>query len=333
MTRPEPLSEADAQLVRDASRRVGLSIALAAGLLVIGLLVVVMAIVFSQIPPSQLFSTSGHDPQVDVGGADLIVGGVIGGLCAVLLAGGLALVVTRRAVSPLVDALARQRRFVADASHELRTPLAILDARIQELQRRLPPGDETREALRALRQDSQNLNDVVSDLLATLAGPATERDAVDAVLIAAETVRSMQLLAHERGVSLVLTSGPPNAFVRMPSTSVTRCIVALIDNALKHSPQGGEVSVAVASERRQVTVEVTDHGGGITGISPDRVFDRFARSSEAIDGGGNARTGFGIGLALVREITNQNGGSVVVAATGSGGTTMQLRLPGTPSHS
>ena len=111
---------------------------------------------------------------MDIQGLDIIVGGVSIGLIAIALAGLLGWLVTRRAVRPLVDALRRQRQFVADASHELRTPLAVLDARIQLLQRSSRASDPHHELVTQLRHDTLSVIGVVSDLLHAAEVPRSE---------------------------------------------------------------------------------------------------------------------------------------------------------------
>jgi K+-sensing histidine kinase KdpD len=121
----------------------------------------------------------------------------------------------------------------------------------------------------------------------------------------------------------------PELEALIPDASLHRALVALIDNAVKHSPADATVVVATTTDRGRVIISVTDQGPGIRGIDPERVFDRFARSSEAVDGGGTARTGFGIGLSLVQDTVGRFGGTVDVTETSADGTTITMRLPGT----
>ncbi|WNM27639.1 HAMP domain-containing sensor histidine kinase [Demequina capsici] len=328
MTRRTAPLDADARLIRDASLRVGIWIVVALSALVLLVLIAEVVIVVDQVPLGQLVDPSKDEPVITVEGRDVIWGGLIVGVLAVVLSGVLARVATRRAVAPLVDALARQRRFVADASHELRTPLAILDSRLQLLERTLATDDPARATVGELRADSRNVIGVVNDLLASV--DTTEQSHAQPTEVARviqAAASAMAVLAHERDVTIASGDVDPALAVLMPETSLQRVLIALIDNAVKHSPSGQEVAVSVEARRGRVALAVTDHGPGIRGIDPARVFERFARSSEAVDGGGSARTGFGIGLSLVQDTVGRFGGEVEVTDTSSAGTTITMRLP------
>ncbi|WP_345800450.1 HAMP domain-containing sensor histidine kinase [Microbacterium sp. AZCO] len=320
--------DADELLVRRTSLRVGLWITIAAAVLVVVVLAAAFWIVSSQVSLSDIFDTGERDDPVHVGSRDVLLAVLAIGTLCVLVVGTLALVATRQAVAPLVDALRRQRRFVADASHELRTPLTVLDTRLQVLERSLRADDEHREVVGALRRDSAGLIAVVDDLLDSVQSPA-DRDA--GPISVAEAVRvavdAMQMLAADRGVRLVGRPVAADVAVAMPEATLHRALVALIDNAVKHSSEGGSVIVEPSATRTQVRIAVSDEGSGIRGISPDRVFDRFARSSEAVDGGGSSRTGYGIGLFLVQDALTRYGGEASVVDTSDRGTTIAMRLP------
>ncbi|MDF2046071.1 HAMP domain-containing sensor histidine kinase [Microbacterium sp. Kw_RZR3] len=326
-TQKYPL-DADALLVRAAARRVALTITVAVSLLVVAVLVAAFSVVLTQIPLGDLLHPGPRETVVDIDGVDILLAGTLIGVAAIASAGLLGWLVTRRAVRPLVDALRRQREFVADASHELRTPLAVLDARIQVLQRSLTPSDPHASVVADLRADSRALIGVMADLLESVEIP---KDAVSEPAPVAPVVESsiaaMRLLARQREVTLVSRLSSDDLRVSMPASSLQRCVVALVDNAVKHSPAAGKVVVSVRREGRHVRIDVTDEGPGIRGISPDRVFDRFARSAHAVGGGGSSRSGFGIGLALVQDAVTRYGGSAIVSTTSDAGTTMTLRIP------
>ena len=334
MTRRSRPRDADSVLVRAAAWRVALTITLAVSVLVVAVLIAAFSVIVTQIPLDDLIHPGRRHTDVDVDAVDILVSAIAIGVTAIVSAGLLGWLVTRRAVRPLSDALRRQREFVADASHELRTPLAILDARIQMLQRSLPPSDPNADVVAELRGDSRALIGVVGDLLAAVDVPTDA--AVDPAAVAdvvAAAVSAMVILAHRSGVEVVCAPCDGDLRAAIPAPSLQRCVVALVDNAVKHSPSGGTVVVSAQREGRRVRIDVSDEGPGIQGIAADRVFDRFARSAHTVDGGGSSRTGFGIGLSLVQDAVTRYGGSASVSATSDAGTTMTLRLPSPPPGS
>nr|WP_274598567.1 HAMP domain-containing sensor histidine kinase [Frigoribacterium sp. CFBP 8759] len=233
-----------------------------------------------------------------------------------------------------------QRRFVADASHELRTPLAVLDARLQALERGISGGavsadEKVASDVAHLRDDSRALIDIVGDLLEAAGGEDHPGDVLGAVgvdAVVAEVLSSLAVLADQRDVRLELVPGGEEARVAVPRTSLRRSVLALVDNALGHAPVGSVVVTTVRVEGRgeaaSVVITVADQGLGIIGIDPARVFDRFARA-ESPSGQTSApvRPSFGIGLALVREIAHRHGGEVRVVTTSGAGTTIEVTLP------
>jgi two-component system OmpR family sensor kinase len=259
---------------------------------------------------------------------------VAGGL-AVLIAGLLGTLAGRRWVSPLADALSRQRSFVADASHELRTPLTHLTTRAQLVERSMVRGDidRARTEAAALVTDGRRLSAVLEDLLS--AAEPTDSSAfspVDLHAVAEAAVAAIRGEAEAADVTLELGPGDePGAasrapvVVRAPRAALDRAVLALLDNAVRHSPAGRSVSVAVGADRRWATMSVSDTGSGIPRAAQKHVFDRFAHGPAANPEGGSRRR-FGLGLALVADTAQRLGGDVSFT-TGPDGTTMTVRLP------
>jgi len=317
----------DAQAMRRASRRVGVQITAAFTILVLLALGATLAFVLTHIKPSHLFSLGRHESTIDVGGLDILIAVSAIGIISIALTAAVSWFVTRRAVRPLGDALRRQRRFVADASHELRTPLAVLDARLQQLQRGLAARDPSATRVTELRQDAATLIAIVNDLLATAddgGSPSALVHPIPLVPVVRFACDSMRLLADDRSVELELeVDVPDGVVVAVPAASIHRCLVAVLDNALRFSPPGSLIGVSVRGERGGVAIRVVDRGPGITGIHPERVFDRFSRGEGAV----HDAIGFGIGLALVKDTMERYGGSASIEATGATGSTVLLRLP------
>ena len=319
------MDDADSREVRRASRTVGMQVTIASGALVVVALAVAVLYVLDQLRPAELGEPpkpGEHKIYVDV--TDALIALAVVGVLAVAVAGVLSVVITRRAVRPLGRALRLQRDFVADAGHELRTPLAVLDARLQVLQRGLPPDDPSAPTVAELRADTRTLIEVVDDLLLA-ADPERGPEAGPTPLAApvARAVEAMRLLAGDAGVAVSLDADDVTAAV--PAAGIQRCATALLDNAIAHAPAGSTVAVTVRREGRDAVLRVADRGAGIQGIDPARIFDRFARASE--QPGARTRASFGIGLSLVREGAARHGGDVRVAATGPTGTVLEMRLP------
>ncbi|MCU1537364.1 MAG: sensor histidine kinase [Humibacillus sp.] len=249
------------------------------------------------------------------------------GLLGVVLAALTGLLAGRRAVRPLGQALELQRQFVADASHELRTPLSVISIRAQMLRRHLSPGDA---ALRAqvdqLVADTKVMGDVVSDLLlsAQLEQAGTVTNPVNLVEVAQDVARSLEPYAADAGTVLTW----PVAAERRPvvvegvATSLRRAVLALVDNAISHSPDGGGVEVSVDEDGEWAAVRVVDHGSGVDPGDVARLTQRFARDRPQ---DGSRRVG--LGLALVTQIVRSHGGRLDVSQTPGGGATFAVVLP------
>jgi signal transduction histidine kinase len=228
----------------------------------------------------------------------------------------------RRAVAPLSQALDLQRHFVADAAHELRTPLTVLDSRVQLLGRRLERGETVAPTLVELRRDTNRMREVLDELLLAAEGAAQPGGGRTELAEAARrAIGSLDLMAQEADVKIVLTirEEPTVALAAQP---LERASVALVDNAIQHSPSSGQIEVSATVENGQAVLRVRDQGPGLAGVDPARLFERFAHGPES-----GRRRGFGLGLALVNEIAQGSGGSLTVESSSHDGAVFALRLP------
>jgi two-component system sensor histidine kinase CiaH len=252
-------------------------------------------------------------------------------LLVVLLGGGLAVlaasvsvgyVYAGRALVPIRDSLERQREFAADASHELRTPLAITRAAVAELRRGRADPVVVDRALEDIEAGTTRMEHLVDDLLllARTDAEAVELAITDTDLAhaGAEAAESFEAVAGERGVRLVLDVTP--APVRGDEVRLRQLAGILIDNAVRHAPPGGRVTVAAGSG---AWLSVTDEGPGLDAASLEHVFDRFWRAPDAPAGG------TGLGLAIARWIAERHGGTVTAGNRLDGpGAVFTVRLPG-----
>lgn len=260
----------------------------------------------------------------------LLLALVVSGLIATLAAAAVGLVLARRSLRPLAEALALQRRFVADAGHELRTPLTLLSTRAQLLRRHVSRGadvsdDELRAGLDEIVDDSRALTEIVQDLL-TAADPrqTAENEGVDLGALAQTVARSAHGRAEERGVAVEVDAAP-GAVVTGAPVSLRRMLVALIDNALDHARSQVRVTVALTG-RDRVEVRVEDDGPGFADGVESRAFERFATARDAQPEDDRGRH-YGLGLALVAEVVTRHDGTVDASNAPSGGAVVTVRLP------
>jgi two-component system sensor histidine kinase MprB len=220
-------------------------------------------------------------------------------------------------LAALEESQRAQRQLVADASHELRTPLTSLRTNIEVLARRRDLPEEKREALlRDLVGQLEEMSLLVTNLveLASERPPDLEPTETQLDVLTQEAVERARRLAPQ----VTFAADLQESVVRAVPSRLERAISNLLDNAVKWSPPGTTIEVAVADGE----VTVRDHGPGIDEADLPFVFDRFYRAPAA-----RSMPGFGLGLALVRQVADELGGTVAIERPEGGGTLVRLRVP------
>jgi two-component system OmpR family sensor kinase len=245
----------------------------------------------------------------------------IGLLFAVLLG----VLLGRRAVRPLAQALTLQRAFIADAGHELRTPLTLLSTRAQLLDQAVQAGDlgaQTKDDSRGVVLDTQRLGEVVEDLL-TAADPRGEqaREPVELGPLVHGVADSAGAHAGDRGVELLFDNGAPPCWVSGSSAALRRAVLSLVDNAVDHTPPGGTLRISLTKDRRSAVSAVSDTGPGIAPEAAQHVLRRFHSGGQRA-----GRTHYGLGLALSHDVANRHGGQLRLVDSAVGAT-FELSLP------
>jgi two-component system, OmpR family, sensor kinase len=245
----------------------------------------------------------------------------IGLLFAVLLG----VLLGRRAVRPLAQALILQRAFIADAGHELRTPLTLLSTRAQLLDQAVRAGEvgaQTKDDSRGVVLDTQRLGEVVEDLLAA-ADPRGEeaREPVELGPLVHGVADSAAAHAGDRGVELLLDSGAPSCWVSGSPAALRRAVLSLVDNAVDHTPPGGQVRINLRKDRRSAVIAVSDTGPGIAPEAAQHVLRRFHSGGQR-----SGRAHYGLGLALSHDVANRHGGQLRLVDSAVGAT-FELALP------
>jgi two-component system sensor histidine kinase MprB len=210
-----------------------------------------------------------------------------------------------------------QRQLVADASHELRTPVTSLRTNIEILQQAQDIDPAERAALFAdVVEQIEELTLLINDLIELARGEEPPADTEDVRLdtVVQEAVERARRHAPDTTFDTELT---PAVLPGVPGR-LGRAVNNLIDNAVKYSPPGEPVEIAL----RDGELTVRDHGLGISSEDLPHIFDRFYRGAEA-----RGRPGSGLGLAIVRQVVEQHGGTVSAESAPGGGTLMRVRIP------
>jgi heavy metal sensor kinase len=225
----------------------------------------------------------------------------------------------------LAEAYGTQKRFLADASHELRTPLTVIRTSVESLRRGMDADPVAREeTLRAIARESERMGRIVSDLLTLAradAGQPLERRhlALDSLVL--EVYTQEQTLAN--GVRLQLGEWDQIAVEGDPDR-LKQVMLNLVDNALRYTPSGGEVTLDLLQRGDEAVFQVRDTGPGIPAEQVSRIFDRFYRVDQPRTRGAG---GTGLGLAIAREVAEAHGGRIDVESHVGEGSTFALVLP------
>jgi len=232
-------------------------------------------------------------------------------------------------IERLEDSFAGLRRFTADASHELKTPLAVMRADIERAMSPTSGEVEQAMALEEALQQVTRMADLVDSLL-TLAR-ADEgrfevfREPVDLEPLAREIVETARLLAEEAELTIDAPT-IEHAEVLGDVTRLRQLFLNLVTNAIKYTPKGGTVTIALIRDATLARLEVRDSGIGIAAADLPFVFERFWRA-DRVRSRASERGGFGLGLAISQWIAQAHSGTLEVQSRLGRGSTFTVTLP------
>lgn len=228
-----------------------------------------------------------------------------------------------RALQSAQQAWDKQQAFVAHAGHELRAPLTMIRAAAEVTQRKLPAGDPRRGPVDSILAEADRMGRLVGDLLLLSRLDAralrVELRPVDLRPMLSELALSFGRAAAERGVAL--RTGPGEGTVLADEGRLRQVLLILLDNALRHAPEGSRIEIDAGRSGRKIRMAVRDHGAGISAADLPHVFDRFYRGrAEKTD------SGSGLGLAIAKELAEAMRGKIWIESAPDSGTAAIIEL-------
>lgn len=233
-----------------------------------------------------------------------------------------------RALVPVKAAWQRQKNFVADASHELRTPLAVIQTNLELV---LGNPKETvvsqSQWLDNIQAETGRMAKLINDLLFLARADSNQKmlemSRFPLHTVLQEAVRSFKPVASEKGITLETTLEPvPNFYA--DEARLKQLAVILLDNAVKHTPSGGRITLSLKKQGASVEISVTDTGEGMEKEHLNKIFERFYRIDKSRS---RNEGGTGLGLSIAEWIVREHGGAITASSEPGRGTVIMIELP------
>lgn len=240
--------------------------------------------------------------------------------------GGVSYVLARRTLAPIEETLEAQTRFTADASHELRTPLTAMQT---EIEVGLRNSDLSKaEAIELLKSNLEEVAKLKSLSEGLLALARQDNDVIenpDASLkeVLDEALRPIVKAAQTRKVTI--KNNARDLRLKIGPRKLVELIIIMVDNAVKYSPTGSEVSLTSSKDAKVGIINITDQGIGIRATDLPHIFERFYRADSSRSK--SDTSGYGLGLAIAKKIVEAHGGLIQVRSSIGEGTTFSIHLP------
>ena len=238
------------------------------------------------------------------------------------IAGVLGYYLSGKTLAPIAEMMDGQYRFISDASHELKTPITAIKTTLEVALRDSKLGlVESKATLQTSLDEVNRLQKLAEGLL-----EMTHKDitlgsvALNLAGIVETVVKMVTPLAKKKKITL--ETKIDKVMVMTDESSLSRAILAILDNAIKYSPEKSVVEIAGKVRGKFVELKIRDHGKGIAEVDLEHVFDRFYRSDLA-----RSENGYGLGLSIAKEIVKEHDGRIEIKSKVKEGTTVFVYLP------
>ena len=232
--------------------------------------------------------------------------------------------ISKIAVRPVEQAMAREKQFVADVSHDLKTPLAVMRA-CNHILMENPDGEDAAPWLERSAAAVQNMQSLIDDMLTLSAMDAAQRlpcrEMVKLSGVVTKAALQMEAMAYDRGIQLE-TDVQADICVMGDADALLRVVSGLIENALKYEPENGRIRVALAARGKRAALTVQNFGACVAPEDLPHIFERFYRGDKAR----TAQQGHGLGLAIIRRTVELMDGKIEAASASDVGTIFTVTM-------
>ena len=237
-----------------------------------------------------------------------------------------------RMSSELSRSVNSRKQMTADIAHELRTPLSLILGHAEAVHDGvLPP---TRENFEIIREEATRLEHLVNDLrvlsLADAGELSINLQSVEPQRLLQDVASTYQYQAQRKSVRLELDTAAPLPAIEVDPGRMTQVLTNILDNALRHTPEGGKIILSAREIDHQIELAIQDSGPGLRPEELQRIFDRFYRTDASRQRDGSVLGGSGLGLAIARSIVQAHGGQLSAESATGAGLKVIISLPKGP---
>ncbi len=233
-----------------------------------------------------------------------------------------------KTLRPIEEMLKTQNRFIADASHELRTPLSAVKTSTEvALRNKKLSTAEAKNILKDNLKDIDSLQKLTDSLLSLAQYQSGESNynlqQTDIKEVIENTIRKIRPMADKKNISISLKA--KHHYLESDEIGLEEMMLIFLDNAVKYTPEGGEIKIEAKADLRQVTIKIKDTGIGISSKNISRIFERFYQVETARSK--NKGSGFGLGLPLAKKIIDFHKGTITVSSRLQKGSIFTIKFP------